>query len=162
MTIINTTGITRVTTKLGTAIVSTIQPAANLLEIATESSQAWTENHAAELEAKQKRKQAVREQTHADQLRVALAKCEQSSLDANEFVRRVQSQVDIDHFKQRIHDKRRESLHGIDDATVAELAKRNNLTDADILRAAKVGTTAQLDNSPESKNEFDITEFTTK
>lgn len=163
MSLINTTPITKTVTKLGTAIVTTIQPVANLIEMASESSLAWSQSHAADVAAKADRKNKVREQTNRDLLRKALATADEATIETNTLERRVQVLVDIDSVKQRVHEAKRVAIKGISEETIESLISKNNLTDADIMRAAKVGTIAtESEDSTEPKSAFDISRFSTK
>lgn len=158
MALIDISGLARVTNKLGSAVVMTVQPAANLIEMASQSSSAWVDSHAADLAAKTERQAAVRVQTNADAMRKALANAQRTSLDTNELVRSVQSDVALDALKTKIHDTRLSVLVDIDSSVVEALSKKANLTDADILKAAKIGNTSPVE-SEEKTNEFDINSF---
>lgn len=165
MNLINTTGITKPIVKLGNAIVMTVAPVANLLEMANESSLAWTESHSADVAAKTIERNAVRESNHANSLRKALADAQRTTIDTDLYVSEVQDAVDVNAMRTRIHEAKRKQFHSLSDAEVLRLAQKDNLTDADILRAAKVGITAPvatttLDTAP--KSEFDLSSFTTK
>lgn len=163
MSLINTTGLTKSLSKLGNAVVFTVQPVANLLEMASESSLAWSESHAADLAAKTERRNKVREQTNRDLLRKALADADRATIETNALTRQVETLVDIDSVKGRIHETKRAAVKAISQDVIDQLTTKNNLTDADILRAAKVGTLATTtEETNEPKSNFDIGSFTSK
>lgn len=164
MNLINTTGITKPLVKLGNAVVMTVAPVANLLEMANESSLAWTESHAADVAAKTIERNAVRETVHANSLRRALAEAQRNTLETNLFVSEVQDAVDVNAMRARIHEAKRKQFHSLSEEAILKLAQKDNLTDADILRAAKVGITAPVATTTidAPKSEFDLGAFTTK
>ena len=164
MSIINTTPAAKTFTKLGTAIVTTVQPIANLIEMASESSLAWTQAHAADVAAKADRKDKVREQTNRDLLRQALIAADEATIETNNLERKVQVLVEVDAVKQRVHEAKCDAIKCISEETIQSLISKNNLTDADIMRAAKVGTLPieSDDNSDEPKSAFDMSRFTAK
>lgn len=149
-------------TKMGSAVVMTVQPVANMIEMATESTNGWTETHSANLAAKAERRNKVQAQEHADLLRKALTDAQNFTMEVDEYERKVQNKVDINHLKGRIHDAKRQAIHAISEDTILELSKKDNLSDADILRAAKVGTLAQESSNEESTSAFDISQFASK
>jgi len=158
MALINTTGIMKPVHKLGGAIIAVVQPAANLLEIAAMSSESWAQRYSADLAAKDERAEAVRVQTHKDLLRKALAQAQQTSLQTNVFEREVQAATALDSFKDRIHTERCKTIMEISPDQISILAKRENLTDSDILRAAKVGYQAKaLGEEDAVASPFDLT-----
>lgn len=159
MALIDVSGANRGLKKLGNAIVFTVQPVANIIEIASTSSNAWIEQHAADIQAKTERKNAVREIVSADLLRKAKATAKQSTIDTNVFERSVQTAVGIDAFKDRIHEAKMAKLVNISDSTVDQLATKENLTDADILRAVKVGSMAPTTEAETTTDAFDISRF---
>ena len=143
--IIDLSGIARTTSRVGAAIVSTVKPLANGIEIITATTTAWTEEHAANLLEKTKRNEAVREIVAADLMRKAKAKATQGTIATNQYVRNTQEIMMMDSVEERIHTARMETIGSIDADVIAKLASKDNLTLADIQRAAKVGTTPVVD-----------------
>lgn len=160
--IIDLSGITRGVSRLGSAVVRTVQPITHVIEMASESSAAWTVAHSANLAAKSDRQAQVRDKVNNNLLRKALATAEQGTINVNEFVRNVETSVAMDQFKAKIHDVRCSALVNMDEKLIQSLAERNNLTDADILKAAKVGSAAAQDTEDSlTISEFDLSRFKT-
>lgn len=156
--------------KLGGAIVTVVQPVGSLLEIANTSTMRWAEEHAAEAEAKRIRSAAVRKQNHSDELRKVMVECNDRTLYVDDLVRKVQCKIDAGTLKQRVHDARRLAMQNISDEIIEQLARKENLTDMDIMRAAKVGSFANYLKESNQQDEdntvveetFDIAAFRPK
>lgn len=161
MALLDISGFTKGASKLGTAVITTVQPVANLIEMATESSNAWTQDHSANIQAKSERNAAVRQQTNIDLLRKAKASCQQLTLDTNAYVRTVQTAVALDALKGRVHEAKQANILAVSSEAIQSLVTKDNLTDNDIMRIAKVGAVAEP-VTDDTSDEFNINSFTTK
>jgi hypothetical protein len=163
MALINTTGIMKPVTKLGSAIVMVVEPVANVLEMASESSNAWAIRHSAELAAKNERAAAVRTQEHRDLLRKALARAQEVSLQTDVFCQDVAMATKLGSYRARIHEARCNAIDNISEDVIFQLSKRENLTDKDILRAAEVGFSIKpVSEEDAPKSSFNLDSFTNR
>ena len=158
MALINLSGATRSVTKLGNAIVMTVRPIANIIEMASESSNAWAVDHASNVRAKTDRQNQVREVNNSDLLRKALATAAQTTIDTNVYERGVEIALSVDKLKDQILESRCKSILGLTPEQLQHLATKDNVTDADILRIAKVGTTADV-TADDTVKPLDINKF---
>jgi len=162
MALIDISGVTRGVSKLTSGIFMVVEPVGNLLEMASESSNAWALSHAADLAAKTERKNVTRESFNADLLRRALASAAQAKIDTNAYERDVQTAVAIDGFKGKIHHVQLTAICTIDETIIAGLAAKDNVSDADIRRAVKVGSMATVvSEDEESSTAFDLSKYQT-
>lgn len=146
--------------RVGNAIVLTVQPAANLIEMASESTTLWTEQHSKQLAAKAERQDAVREQDNKSKLREALASAQRRTNKTADYVLQVQAETDLSNYKVRIQQFRKEAMEAASDEILKELSNKPNLTDADILKALQVGSMANVESDSEPAfNDFDINQF---
>lgn len=143
--IFDLSAISKSVNKTASAVVSTLRPLANGIEIATLSSEHWTETHALNLQDKKERENAVRAQSSADLMRKALAKSQQQTLATDEFEDEVKREVVIGHVKREVNNTKLVALLELstDPEALKQLASKDGITDADILKLAKVGVPTQ-------------------
>lgn len=162
MPLFDLSGITRGVSRFGNGVVRLAAPVSDILEIAAAKSSSWTQQHAIELASKQERFEATQEAANDDLMRKAMAKSQRTTITTDEYVMEVQTDFDINEFSKRIHEAKRQAMYAISDDVVAELAKKPNLSKADILRAVNIGSTAETTKpSVRTKStDFDASRFT--
>lgn len=161
MSLIDISGLTKSVGKLGSAVVLTVQPVANLIEMGSASSLAWSESHARKLAAKVERQTTVDNQVNRDLLRRAIFDADEATIETNAVERAVQLRIKEDSVAVRIHKVQCSSFDNIPDEVIVRLAGKANLTSADILREAKIGSIATpvVDETDAPTSAFNLSNF---
>ena len=163
MALINIAPLVRGTSKLFDAVTKTVEPVANVIDVASNHSSAWVDRSAHDLEARTVRETTTRSANHKALLQQAIS-------DAQDLSAATKDAANIAGVTREIRSQsvtvRCKAIANLDAAAINKLAHIENPTDADIAKLAGFGhssvsatPTSTEDDMDSAEGEFDFSKF---
>ena len=162
MALLDLSGAAKGVGKVANGVVMLVAPVGSLLEMASKSSSAWSDEHAANVDAKAFTQASTREVRHTQAHRKAMLATQELVTKVNVIERETEDAVIIDSVRHDLHTDNMRLLSNISAEVRAQLRRQTNLSDEDIRKAAGVGSAARASTStPEPASVFDLSKYQT-